>query len=273
MVACALDQRFSYCLYVPDVFARPASADRTSTPLAVIVHGTLRTAEGYRDEFAHFAERHGCIILAPLFPGGIDEPGDLENYKYLEYRGIRFDRVLLAMIDEVADKYRVDVTRFLLHGFSGGGHFAHRFFYLHARRLLGVSIGAPGMITLLDSSRRWWIGTQDLEERFGAASTPEEMRGVPVHMVVGADDNETWEINDTSSPHWMDGADATGRTRVERLAALRDNYRSVGISVRHDTVPGVGHDGYQVLGPVRDFFATVLAASRNSRYAESEVAP
>lgn len=61
----------------------------------------------------------------------------------------QFDHVLLAMVDEIAP-LPLAAGRFLMHGFSGGGHFAHRFFSLHPRRLLGASIGAPGMVTLLD---------------------------------------------------------------------------------------------------------------------------
>jgi poly(3-hydroxybutyrate) depolymerase len=87
--------------------------------------------------------------LAPLFPSGIIDPSDEDNYKFIKYHDIRFDHVLLAMIDEVAIKYRVNKDRFLLHGFSGGGQFVHRFFYLHPKRLMGVSIGAPGRITYL----------------------------------------------------------------------------------------------------------------------------
>lgn len=256
--ACRSDQRFSYCLYVP----RDYQDRQTDCRLAIVVHGTRRTAERYRDEFAAFAEAHDCIVLAPLFPAGIVEPYELESYKWIEDRGIRFDTILLAMVDEVADRYRIDGERFLLHGFSGGGHFAHRFFYLHARRLLGLSIGAPGMITLLDATKPWWIGTHDVRRRFGVASSSDELRAVPVQMVIGADDNETWEINNSSGPRWMDGADAAGTTRLERLSALRTSFEAAGIGVRHDIMPGVGHQGYELLEPVRSFFATVLESRR-----------
>ena len=253
------DQRFSYCLYVPSDYDEDG---QTTYPLAVVVHGTTRTAQRYRDEFAAFGERHGCIVLAPLFPCGIEEPGDVDNYKRIKYRDIRFDLVLLEIVKEVSEKYRLESERFLLHGFSGGGHFAHRFFYLHPDRLLGVSIGAPGMITLIDSGRPWWLGTRDLEAHFGISLRLDEMRNVAVQMVIGGEDIATWEINNHDSPGWIDGADAAGRTRLERLAALRENYEQAGIPVRHDIVAGVAHDGYGVLEPVRSFFATTLATTR-----------
>lgn len=261
------DQRFSYCLYVPSDYDEDGEA---TYPLAVVVHGTGRAAQRCRDELAAFGERHGCIVLAPLFPCGIIEPGDRENYKLIGFRDVRFDLVLLDMLEEARQKYRIDAARFLLHGFSGGGHFAHRFFYLHPDRLLGVSIGAPGMITLIDPSTPWWLGTGDLRERFGVPLRLDEMRKVPVQMVIGGDDTATWEINNRDSPGWIAGADAAGATRLERLAALRDNYERAGISVRHDIVPGVAHDGSRLLEPVRSFFAATLARTRDPQRNRSE---
>lgn len=256
LYACHYDQRFSYCLYVPESYDEEGD---TTYPLAVIVHGTNRSAQEYRDRFVDFAEREQCIIMAPLFPCGIIEPGELNNYKWIEYHGIRYDHVLLAMIDEIAGIYRLRGDRFLMHGFSGGGHFAHRFFYLHPSRLLGVSIGAPGVVTLLDEERDWWVGVRGLEERFGVALDVPAMREVAVQMVIGGDDTETWEI--TIEPHharWMPGADLAGRTRLERMVALRESFARHGISVRHDVVPGIGHHGYALLDLVKDFFEEVL---------------
>ena len=248
------DQRFSYCLYVPTAH----SPDGPAVPLVVLQHGTGRRGPQYRDNFADWAEAHGCLVLAPLFPAGIDDPDDLHNFKFIRYGDIRFDHVLLAMVDEVAARFNVAADRFLLHGFSGGGQFVHRFGYLHADRLAGLSIGAPGRITYLDPDRPWWTGISTFSDEFGHPPRIEELRRVPVQMVVGADDVETWEINNPGGSNWMDGADAHGVTRIERLRALRDNFTEHGIAVRFDLVPGVGHEPMRVLEPVKDFFATIL---------------
>jgi len=90
MYACQYDQRFSYCLYVPESYEEEGS---TTYPLAVIVHGTNRPAQEYRDRFVDFGEREQCVVLAPLFPCGIIEPGELNNYKYIKFHDIRFDNV------------------------------------------------------------------------------------------------------------------------------------------------------------------------------------
>jgi pimeloyl-ACP methyl ester carboxylesterase len=253
--AAACDQRLSYCLYVPP---DRASGDPGLRPLIVLVHGTERGAARYRDEFAGFAEAHDCIILAPLFPANLSGPGDLDNYKLIEHVGIRFDEVLLSMVDEVAKKHGIQ-DRFALHGFSGGGHFAHRFFYLHPERLSAVSIGAPGVVTLLDERLPWWTGVADMEERFGRAINYEAMRRVPVQMVVGGDDTETWEITiPEGSSWWMPGANDAGATRIERLRSLQRSFAENGISVRFDLVPEVAHNGWAVLSAVQSFFAEQL---------------
>lgn len=253
--ACQYDQRFSYCLYIPEAYRED---EERAYPLAVLIHGTSRTAQGYRDAFIDFAEARACIVLAPLFPAGIIEAGELTNYKRIKFHDIRFDQVLLAMVDEVGLKYRLRGETFLLHGFSGGGQFVHRFFYLHPHRLMGLSIGAPGNVTLIDATKDWWLGTRDFKQQFGTPLPLEGMRRVPVQMVIGEEDKETWEINNRNSPHWIEGADATGTTRLERLNTLRENYEGVGIAAAFDTVPGVGHEGFRLLGLVKSFFAKVL---------------
>lgn len=254
--ACAADQRFSYCLFVPEDYDERA---QDVYRLVIAVHGTNRPASEYRHQFAQFAREQHAIVLAPLFPASIGRRGALHDYKFIEADGVRFDLVLLEMVDEVAGKYRVDANSLLLHGFSGGAHFAHRFFYLHPGRLDAVSIGAPGMVTLLDDRREWWVGVGDLDERFGTPVALDVMRRVAVQVVIGAEDTETWEI--TLAPgdnRWMDGANDAGVNRLERITSLRMSLQSAGISVRHDVVKGVAHEGFALLPAVQEFFSTVI---------------
>lgn len=254
--ACQADQRFGYYLYVPRNFAFDRAAQYD---LCVVVHGTGRTPAVYRDLFAPFAERNNSIVVAPMFPAGIDEPRELAAYKFLERGGLRYDELLLAMIDEIAARYRLPERRFLAFGFSGGAHFVHRFAYVHPERLLGLSIGAPGMVTLLDPERGWWRGIRDLRQRFGKDFDLDALRRVPVQMIVGENDTETWEITiQPGSRFWMEGANDAGRTRIDRLRSLKQSFEEHGISVRLDIVEGIGHEGYKVVDTAAEFFASVL---------------
>ncbi|MCC7271916.1 MAG: alpha/beta hydrolase, partial [Alphaproteobacteria bacterium] len=217
------DPRFPYCMYVPQTF----DEDPAGHTLIVTVHGTGRTMTVYRDAFAEFCRFNKCLVLSPLFPVGVRGDGNPEGFKYLREGDIRYDEVLLAMVDEVGERLGTRFDRFMMFGFSGGGHFAHRFFYLHPRRLLAVSIGAPGAVTLIDPTRDYWVGTRNLKDVFGIAPDLPAMREVAVQMVVGAADIETWEIDyKPGSVNYMEGINDTGRTRIERNTALRKNFEA-----------------------------------------------
>lgn len=258
--ASQMDQRCSYCLYVPRDYDETESREYD---LAVIVHGTGRTATQYRDRFAAFAEAHGVIILAPLFPVGLVVPGDLTNYKRIEFHGMRFDLILLSMIDEVRAKYRIRTGGFMMYGYSGGGQFAQRFFMLHPQQLRAVSIGAPGVVTLLNADYDWWVGVRDLEARFGIRPDIEAMRAVSVQTVIGSKDDATWEITiPRESPLWMDGAELQGANRLERIAALADSFEAQGIPVRRDIVPGVAHSPLEMVDPAEAFFTEIVKKAR-----------
>ncbi|TKA08488.1 alpha/beta hydrolase [Actinacidiphila oryziradicis] len=258
--ASRVDQRFSYTLYSP-------KNRRPDVPLSltVVIHGTDRTNSDYCNAFAEFAEENNSLILAPLFPGGIIEPGDLHNYKFIEYHGIRYDEILLAIIDEVAESYDVTTDRFLLFGFSGGGQFAHRFFLLHPDRLTAVSVGAPGRITQIDDTRPWWLGTSDIQDKFGIQLNLDQLRSVAVQIVVGENDTETWEINNPDDTNWLDGAGAAGKTRIERANTLAANFTAHGINARVDLVPGAAHEVTKIFPAARRFFETVIGRPQAAR--------
>lgn len=250
--ACQSDPRFSYCAYVPESYEEDGTQ---AYPLLVIVHGTLRDNAAYREVFVELAERCQLIILAPLFPAGITAPGELNSYKFLRAGTLRYDHVLLSMVEEMRGKYRIDGERFSLFGFSGGGHFAHRFLFAQPQALEAVSIGAPGIVTLLDDSYDYWVGTRDFATHFGKPVDIAAMRGVAVQTVVGGDDTETWEIAvPRDSRLWLPGAEAMGANRIDRAKALARSLEAQGIAVRHDVVPGVAHSNTGVASAVEDFF-------------------
>lgn len=258
------DPRFPYCLYVP-----PSLGQGGEKPeLIVAMHGTGRGFTGYRDAFSSFARWNNCIILAPLFPIGVMGDGYRDGFKYMREGNLRYDHVLLAIVEEVSERYGIAFDRFGLFGYSGGGHFAHRFLMLQPNKLWGVSIGAPGSVTLLDPSRDWWVGTRNFAELFGQQLDIPAMKQVAVQMVVGAADLETWEI--THKPggrNWMPDANHAGTNRPERLASLRDNFAGHGIAARFDLVPNTPHDGVKVVPVVEDFFAGELRRIRAARKA------
>jgi len=247
---CQFDNRFSYSLYVPEQYDED---NNKSYNLAVIVHGSLRNAQEYRDEFIDFAERTNTVILSPLFPGGITNKWESDSYKFVRVDGEKFDIVLLEMIEEVGEEFKkVNIEKFLMHGYSGGGQFAHRFFYFHPERLAGVSIGAPGNVTLLDQGKFWYEGVKDVPINI------KEMQKVNVFMIVGKKDNETWMIDDKEAPYWIKEFQRSGVNRRERLSSLCRTFRNKKINVEYYELEGVAHEGFKVTSNVKKFFESVL---------------
>jgi poly(3-hydroxybutyrate) depolymerase len=255
------DPRFHYCLYVPQAVGRGEKVE-----LLVAVHGTGRTSFlDFRDGFAEFGRWNKVAILCPIFPVGVLGDGARSGYKYMAEGDIRYDRLVLDMVAEVAEKYGQDWSQFAMFGFSGGGHFTHRFTILHPRKLWAASIGSPGSVTLLDSSRDWWVGIRDIREKFGIDFDAEALARVPVQMLVGDADLETWEItHKPGSATWMEGANDAGATRPERLRSLAASFEKAGVKVQLELVPGVSHDRMKVLDRVQDFLAAVLLAKRSA---------
>lgn len=240
--AAQADPRFSYSLFVPEDLAD----DEPPLQLWVFVHGTGRRTAVYLDRFADLAREHRAAVLVPLFPAGIDGPDDIHNYKRIASAGVRFDELLLAMVDEVAQRWDVTTSAFFLHGFSGGGQFANRFALLHPRRLAAVSIGAPGQITVPTTDEPWWRGVADTGSLFGTPFEPAAVADVPVQVVVGSLDTDTADLAAVAP-----GGDAIGRR--SQAETLVEAFRALGAAVRLDVVEGMGHDGTAAIPVVSEF--------------------
>ena len=254
--ACRADPRFSFCLYVPALYRQGPAAR-----VLVAVHGTDRHSQSLRDLFCDFAEASNTIVLAPLFPVGIEDD-DLDNYKYLGNSGIRYDEIVLAMVAQVAASYGVDGERFSLLGFSGGAHLAHRFFYVHPERLDAVVVAAPGSVSLPDERYPWWAGLKDYEAVFGRPVPWAQMRKVPLHLLVGSNDvNPKGIIQGSTDPRWVEGADSAGANRLERVRTLYAQLQEHGMQVSLAQLDGVGHQVGPIAGAAIEFLSSTERAA------------
>ncbi|SOE99611.1 hypothetical protein SAMN05446635_7639 [Burkholderia sp. OK233] len=253
------DPRFPYVLYVPPEVLTPGN----DVELVVVMHGTGRQFTQYRDAFAPFGRWNRCIVLCPLFPVGVRGDGNRSGFKRLIEGDIRYDKVLLDMVTEVGERYGKRFDRFALFGYSGGGQYVNRFAYAHPERLWAASIGAPGNVTVLDDTKDWWLGTGGFERHFGKPFDLATLQRVPVQMVVGRADLETWEIMvSEDSPMYLPGINDAGATRPERLRTLKASFEAAGVRVRFDEMANIAHNGMQVVEVVQDFFAQTLRTLR-----------
>lgn len=224
---CQSDPRFHYLIHIPEYYYE---RENQKFPLIVIVHGTGRDNTEYWAEAKKYADATGAALLAPQFPGGLVDPSDLNSYKLLNCNGIRYDQILLNMIDEMQQRFsRILTDRFFMFGFSGGGQFTNRFLFVHPDRLLAASIGAPGRPTYLNYDEDYFWGIRDFRKHFDKNLDLEEVRKVPVEIMVG--DQDISYIGDS----------AYGTNRVERNRHLVKNLEEHGVNVQFDLLPGLNH--------------------------------
>jgi poly(3-hydroxybutyrate) depolymerase len=106
-----------YWLYVPSYHR----ADR-DWPLVITLHGTYGWDGPRRqiDEWKYLAEQRGLIVAAPDLQSA---QGILPVVRSAWYKDLAADeKSILALIDELVARYRVDPHAVLLTGFSAGGY-------------------------------------------------------------------------------------------------------------------------------------------------------
>jgi len=301
--ALATDPRVSYTLYIPQEHYNPdpsfqSAASQTAypdpcyllpkLPLLVTIHGSSRNAETCRNLFTAFADSERVAVLAPLFPAGLDGETDLDSYKLLRSKTLRSDKALFDILDEVKVRWPgIETEKVLLAGYSGGGQFVQRFFYLYPERLHAVSIGAPGRATHLDFTKRWPDGIKDVEEIFGPGMRIDlgKIRGMKhLQSVVGGEDTvihggkEFWawmagmkkaRTNNRPSADQIESSSSAESefsemtvNRVDALKAVKEVWDREGIISRLDIVDGVRHSNVGVHEVVQEFFRSVVKGLR-----------
>jgi len=242
--------------------ATPSGVPRATV---VLVHGSDRDPVGMISAFRDWSERRGLALLAPLFVGNIRGDGEMNGYKTLVGDGVRYDRILLDMLEEAAEVLPLGPTPVLLFGFSGGAQFAHRFALAHPGSIAALSIAAPGNVTLIGSGHEWWPGVTNMEQVLGSSVDLDALRRVPVHAVVGDDDDGATAIHvNPGEPRWVNGANDAGASRGERLLSLVYDWDAAGITVHHETLDGVSHELGPLARAAQDFFDGVLGRGDES---------
>lgn len=248
-IASQADPRFSYGLYVPR-----EGREINRAEMLVLVHGTSRGAQLEVERWVGFAEQHDVVLFAPLFPAGIQGPDDVHNYKLVESNGLRYDRILLSMLEEARERWGVDVGRFHLAGHSGGAQFALRMLLLHPGRLRSVIISAPGRITRVDDTAPWPRGTADVPRRFGIRIDAGAIAQVPTLLTIGSEDTGVAALGVQHD----DSQQGFGETRRARLDLFEKHLRDLGVTPTVRVVPGGHHGDQSRLAPSQEFLSALL---------------
>ena len=177
---CPTDPRFHYWVHLPDYYY---DEEEHEYSLLVIIHGTGCAIEEYIKQRRNSPTiSYGCACT--YVPGGLIQRDDFNSYKLLSCDGIRYDLILLDMIEDMAKRYPgVHTDQFFMFGHSGGGQFVNRFLFAHPDRLKACSIGAPGRPTFLNPDEDYFWGIRDFKDYFGYDVDLEAVKKVPSSSV------------------------------------------------------------------------------------------
>lgn len=215
-----------------EYFAFVPPGSEASPPL-VLVHGISRNAAEMVMRFCTQAERRKVPLIAPLF-----RKGPFGMYQQLVDRrcGVRADEALFDILDDVQARWRVPTRTFDLFGFSGGGQFAHRFAFLHPRRLSSCVAASAGWYSWPDNELKWPLG---LAEAPTAEVDLGALQDLPFHVLVG--DRDTQSDDALRRSDVIDAIQGVSRAeRAERFCAVMRE-RQVNPNCTLTVLPGVGH--------------------------------
>jgi poly(3-hydroxybutyrate) depolymerase len=171
------DRNQEYLLYIP-------THARRGAPILVTVHGISRNVDEHAKLFAPYAEEHDVVLVAPFFT----EERNAGYQRLSDGSGQRADRILDAILAEVAGATGADGRRFRLFGFSGGAQFAHRYTLAHPERVVSAAIGAAGWYTFPDDRTPYPYGLGASRDRSNLQFEPARFLRVPISVFVGGDD-------------------------------------------------------------------------------------
>lgn len=176
----AYDPNQEYFLYVP----RTGGA---GAPVFVTVHGINRNAKEHAHVFAPMAERHGVVLIAPLFP-----EERFRDYQRLgrKGKGERADCALDRILGEVGSLTGADIRKAYMFGYSGGAQFAHRFAMAHPQRVARIVLAAAGWYTFPDPTVEYPWGIKPTPDLPDGRVNPAAFLSVPTCVLVGEKDVE-----------------------------------------------------------------------------------
>jgi hypothetical protein len=144
--------------------------DASKMPILFVMHGVLRNADTYRDNWVDLAKKHKVIIVVPQFTQ--------ENFP--RDRGYAFGNVQNSngtlndpsewsfnLIDQIFDDVVKQTgsiqTSYDLFGHSAGSQFSHRFIiFSKANKANRVITANAGSYTVLDEDVKYPFGTKDM---------------------------------------------------------------------------------------------------------------
>lgn len=231
----------------------PATLKAAVAPIVFVMHGHGKNAEGYRDAWARHADKHGFLVIVPLFDntnwGASYSSGQLfvKNGKPIDPAMWSFS-VIEHLFDAIKTATGNMSPTYYLYGHSEGGQFVHRLvLFLPDAHYAKAIVANPGWYTMPDLAVKFPYGLAN-SPATEATLTKSLERNVTV-LLGGRDiDPNHPQLRKTRE------AMAQGRFRLargqnffrraeERCALLQCRF-----GWRQQIVPGASHSNGQMAG-------------------------
>ncbi len=232
--------QMNYFVYVPESY-------QGDHKIFYTIHGISRNAEEHVEGFISQAERHGTIMVAPLFP-----EEDFPRYQrlgtsaQLERADMAFEHVL----QDVHEWLGIAPAPMRMFGFSGGGQFVHRYAMFYPKRVAKMVLAAPGWYTFPDPDRKYPFGLKSTQDWPQLTFSLGKFLQIPTLVMVGEED--ALRDKDLNKAREIDSFQGLNRVeRAERwVSANRNLARSYDIAAdfRLETVPNASHAYRSYLG-------------------------
>ena len=223
-----------YFIYVP-------ATATTNSPLLVTVHGIERMALQHAVRFSALAEKHGFVVLAPMF-----SKARIPRYQRVE-RGPKGDCPVAALeltVDHVQRAIGLAPAPLRLFGYSGGAQFAMRYTMIGALPVARLALAAPGWFTMPNAKQPFPFGLGDAPVLEGRVADLDRILSIPVLLTVGAEDTR----RDKSLNRNALVESSQGKTRLERAHRWYEaissaaSARGMALQTQLKLLPGAGHD-------------------------------
>jgi len=209
--------------------------------MLVTVHGISRNAREHIHAFEAVAERHGVVLVAPLFDK--DHFPDFQRLGRVG-KGARADLALRRIVADAGRLTGAQSERFYLYGHSGGAQFTHRYAMAHPEDVIRYAVSAAGWYTLPDPGLKYPEGVRLDGQLPGVTIDLTKFLRIPVCILVGERDR----VRDHSLNRSRSIDTRLGKTRLERAKAWVEamtaaaRRRNINIFYPLFLLPTVGHD-------------------------------
>jgi poly(3-hydroxybutyrate) depolymerase len=226
----------------------PAGTEAAAARIVFVMHGVSRNADGYRDAWIPAAERHGFLVIAPLFdreqwgPGGYSHRSAVSRDGQVREKALWSYSVIEHLFDALKEATGNRSRRYDIYGHSEGGQFVHRLVLLLPEARYARAVAAnPGWYTMPSFGVGFPYGLK------GSPATEASLKsslGRDFVLMLGERDTDPDHAQLRRTPEAM----AQGANRFERGQKYFEEARTRASEMKSDfrwkleVVPGSAHD-------------------------------